>query len=149
MNSKLPNGVEVSTYLDPSTFPETAFGLRQKRITLGAEGDPTRPILMVTHFPPNVVTPRHSHGDVFVDAVVQGSCNSVGEWHETGTVRWFPANAMYGHVMSGPEGCILLEFYVDAPGFEVTVDEAALTEDMKRELTTRRQMLADEQRDGR
>jgi hypothetical protein len=122
------------SYLDPEACTETAFGLRQRRIILGDEGDPTRPILLITHFPPNVVTPRHSHGDVFVDAVVQGSCNSVGEWNEAGTVRWFPAKVTYGHVMSGPEGCILLEFYVDQPGFAVTVDQDALTEDMRVEI---------------
>jgi hypothetical protein len=139
MEYQLPNGIEVMSYLDPESCPETAFGLRQRRIVLGKEGDPTRPILFITHFPPNAVTPRHSHGDVFVDAVVQGSCNSVGEWNEAGAVRWFPANAVYGHVMSGPEGCILLEFYVDEPGFAVTVDEDALTEEMKKEIASRRQ----------
>jgi hypothetical protein len=130
----LPNGVEVMTYLDTADFTETGFGLSQKRIVLGEEGDPTRPILLLTHFPPNAVLPRHYHGDVFADAVVQGASNIEGEWHEAGTVRWFPKQAMYGPITAGPEGCILLEFYVDQPGFATTLDEEALTDDMKAEL---------------
>jgi hypothetical protein len=134
MKDVLANGIKVLSYVDFSEFPEVGFGLRQKRFTLGNEGDPTRPVFLVTHFPPNAVLPRHYHQDVFMDAVVAGSSNIAGEWHEAGTVRWFPAQAMYGPVVAGPAGCTLLEFYVDEPGFRTTLDEAALTDDMKAEL---------------
>jgi hypothetical protein len=134
MNHVLPNGVEVMSFLDTSDYLDVGFGLKQKRVILGEPGDPTRPIFILTHFPPNAVLPRHYHGDVFVDAVVQGSSNIEGEWHEAGTVRWFPAKAMYGPITAGPEGCILLEYYVDQPGFATVQDQDALTEDMKAEM---------------
>jgi hypothetical protein len=134
MKDVLENGIKVLSYVDFSEFPEVGFGLRQKKFTLGNEGDPTRPVFLVTHFPPNAVLPRHYHQDVFMDAVVAGSSNIAGEWHEAGTVRWFPAKAMYGPVVAGPDGCTLLEFYVDEPGFRTTLDEEALTDEMKAEL---------------
>ena len=134
MKDVLENGIKVLSYLDVSEFPEVGFGLKQKMFTLGDEGDHTRPLFLVTQFPPNAVLPRHYHQDVFMDAVVAGSSNIAGEWHEAGTVRWFPAKAMYGPVVAGPEGCTLLEFYVNDPGFRTTLDEVALTDDMKAEL---------------
>jgi hypothetical protein len=137
VSHQIENGIDISSYVDTSDFPEVAFGLKQKRIVLGAEGDPTRPLLLITHFPPHALLPRHFHGDVFVDAVVQGSSKIDGEWFPAGTVRWFPAQAMYGPVEAGPDGCILLEFYVDQPGFATTIDQDALTEDMKAELASR------------
>jgi hypothetical protein len=134
---QLPNGIEVSSFLDTSDWPEIAFGLRQRRIVMGAEGDATRPILVLTHFPPNAVLPRHFHGKTFIDAVVAGTSTMEGETHGAGTVRVFPDEVMYGPVVAGPEGCVLLEFYVDAPGFATTLDLPALTEDMRAELTAR------------
>jgi anti-sigma factor ChrR (cupin superfamily) len=130
----LPNGTEVSSFLDTSDWPTIAFGLKQKRLVLGEENDPTRPILILTHFPPGAVLPRHYHGDTFVDAVVQGTSNMEGETHEAGTVRVFPPKAMYGPITAGDDGCVLLEFYVDGPGFQTTIDQDALTDDMKVEL---------------
>jgi len=144
MREILENGIQVLSYLDTSDFPTIPFGLKQKRFTLGEEGDGTRPLLLVTHFPPHAVLPRHFHGDVFMDAVVAGSSKIDGIWHEAGTVRWFPAKAMYGPVQAGPDGCILLEFYVDEPGFRTTLDQDALTDDMKAELA-----LMEEQRHHR
>jgi hypothetical protein len=131
----LENGIKVLSYVDTDDFPEVGFGLRQKVFTLGEEGDKTRPLLLVTRFPPNAVLPRHYHQDVFMDAVVAGSSNIAGEWHEAGTVRWFPARAMYGPVVAGPDGCTLLEFYVDDPGFRTTLDDDALTDEMRAELS--------------
>jgi hypothetical protein len=130
----LENGIKVLSYVDTDDLPEVGFGLRQKVFTLGEEGDKTRPLLLVTRFPPNAVLPRHYHQDVFMDAVVAGSSNIAGEWHEAGTVRWFPARAMYGPVVAGPDGCTLLEFYVDDPGFRTTLDDDALTDEMRAEL---------------
>ena len=134
---QLPNGIDVSSFTDASDWPVIAFGLRQRRVVLGAEGDPTRPILVLTHFPPNAVLPRHFHGDTFVDAVVAGTSTMEGETHATGTLRTFPAECMYGPVVAGPEGCVLLEFYVDGPGFATTLDAQALTDDMRAELLAR------------
>jgi hypothetical protein len=131
----LENGIKVLSYVDTDDLPEVGFGLRQKVFTLGEEGDKTRPLLLVTRFPPNAVLPRHYHQDVFMDAVVAGSSNIAGEWHEAGTVRWFPAKAMYGPVVAGPDGCTLLEFYVDDPGFRTTLDDDALTDEMRAELS--------------
>jgi hypothetical protein len=131
----LENGIKVLSCVDTDDFPEVGFGLRQKVFTLGEEGDKTRPLLLITRFPPNAVLPRHYHQDVFMDAVVAGSSNIAGEWHEAGTVRWFPAKAMYGPVVAGPDGCTLLEFYVDDPGFRTTLDDDALTDEMRAELT--------------
>jgi hypothetical protein len=37
---------------------------------------------------------------------------------------------MYGPVEAGPDGCVLLEFYVDAPGFKTEIDCASLTPDI-------------------
>jgi hypothetical protein len=130
----LANGIKVETFLDTSDFRETGFGLKQKRYTLGEEGDETRPIFLITYFPPNAVLPRHHHGDVFMDVVVQGTSNLEGETHGPGTVRWFPKECDYGHITAGPEGCTLLEFYTDQPGFAVTIDQDALTDDMKAEM---------------
>jgi hypothetical protein len=67
-----------------------------------------------------------------------------GETHGPGTVRVFPPKAMYGPVMAGPEGCTLLEFYVDQPGFATTFDEEALTDDMKAEMARYRASLVAE-----
>jgi hypothetical protein len=131
---ELCNGILAQDFNNASDWPAGAFGLRQKRFYMGEEGDPDVPFLIVTHFPPNVVTPRHSHDGVFLDAVVQGSSHIGGEWCPAGTVRWFPAEAMYGPVKAGPEGCILLEFYLSAAGFKVNVDEEALTDEMKAEI---------------
>lgn len=131
---QLPNGIEVGSFTDPSDWDATAFGLKQRRIVLGDPGDTTRPILVLTHFPPNAVLPRHYHGETFVDAVVAGTSSMEGETHGPGTVRVFPKQAMYGPVVAGPEGCILLEFYVDGPGFATTLDLDALTDDMRAEL---------------
>ena len=44
---QLPNGIDVSSFTDASDWPVIAFGLRQRRVVLGAEGDPTRPILVL------------------------------------------------------------------------------------------------------
>ena len=131
-----PTGEEIAllSYTDLSDFPEIGFGLKQKRVVLGAEGDPTRPLLVITRFPPNAVLPRHFHQDVFMDAVVAGSSNIDGNWHQAGTIRWFPPKKMYGPVVAGPDGCTLLEFYVDDRGFRTTLDGSALTDDMRAEL---------------
>jgi hypothetical protein len=134
MREVIENGIQVHSYLHPEEFPEVGFGLHQKRFTLGDESDMTRPLLIVTEFPPDAVLPRHYHGDVFMDAVVRGSSIIDGETHPAGTVRWFPAQAMYGPVIAGPEGCTLLEFYVSQPGFQTTLDEEALTDEMRAEL---------------
>ncbi|MBV9661750.1 MAG: hypothetical protein JO337_11390 [Acidimicrobiales bacterium] len=134
MREVLENGIQVLSYLDTTGFDTIPFGLKQKRFRLGDEGDPARPLLLVTHFPPGAVLPRHYHGDVFMDAVVAGSSNIDGEWHEAGTVRWFPAKAMYGPVQAGPQGCVLLEFYTDDAGFSSTRDEEALTDEMRAEI---------------
>jgi hypothetical protein len=127
----LPNGIEVYSYEDHDAWTEVPFGLRQKRFTLGEDGDPTRPIFIMTYFPPNAVLPRHYHGDVFMDIVVQGTSNMEGETHGPGTVRYFPEKCMYGHITAGPEGCTLLEIYVNQPGFQTTIDQDALTDEMK------------------
>jgi len=137
MTHVLPNGVEVSSFLDTTDWPGSGFGLRQRRIILGDPNDPTRPILVLTHFPPNAVLPRHFHGDTFVDAVVEGTSTIEGETHGPGTVRVFPKHAMYGPVLAGPEGCVLLEFYVDAPGFATTLDLPSLTDEMRADLMAR------------
>ncbi|MBV9661143.1 MAG: hypothetical protein JO337_08305 [Acidimicrobiales bacterium] len=134
MKDVLENGIKVLSYVNVEDFPEVGFGLKQQKFVLGDEGDPNRPLFLVTRFPPHAVLPRHYHQDVFMDAVVEGSSNIAGEWHGAGTVRWFPAKAMYGPVVAGPEGCTLLEFYVNDPGFRTTLDEDALTDDMKAEL---------------
>jgi hypothetical protein len=131
MRDLLENGIKVFSYHDTSEYPTIAFGLKQKRFTLGEDGDPTRPILIVTHFPPNSSIPRHCHGDVFMDVVAEGASLIDGEWCEAGSVRWFPAKAMYGPVTAGPEGCILLEFYVDQPGFQTTIDEDAMPDELR------------------
>jgi hypothetical protein len=136
---QIANGIEILSYVDTSDFFEVPFGLKQKRIVLGDEGDESRPILYLTHFPPHAVLPRHYHGDVFVDAVVQGSSKIDGEWFEAGTVRYFPSKAMYGPIEAGPDGCILLEFYVSQPGFNTTIDQDALTDDMKAEIAAFRE----------
>jgi len=122
---ELPNGIRLYQY---GTAPKEGATVVQERFTLGEEGDPTRPIVMITRFPPGVKLPRHYHGGVFMDAVVEGSSRfGDGPWHHAGTVRWFPAKAMYGPVEAGPEGCVFLEFYIDAPGFKTTIDRASLT----------------------
>jgi hypothetical protein len=80
------------------------------------------------------VTPRHYHGRAFMDFVVQGSSNIGCGWCKAGTMRWYDAKVIYGPVVAGPDGCILLEFSTDQPGFEVTVDEDVLNDDMQAEL---------------
>src|SRR4051794_33887787 len=97
--AEIENGIKILSYIDTSDFPEVGFGLKQKRIVLGDDPNAkNRPLFLITHFPPNAVLPRHYHGDVFVDAVVQGSSKMDGQWFEAGTVRWFPKEAMYGPV---------------------------------------------------
>lgn len=132
--TEIENGIKILSYIDTSDFPEVGFGLKQKRIVLGDPDAKDRPLFLITHFPPHAVLPRHFHGDVFVDAVVQGSSKIDGQWFEAGTVRWFPKNAMYGPVEAGPDGCILLEFYVNQPGLNTVMDDDALTDDMRAEL---------------
>jgi hypothetical protein len=139
---EIENGIKIFSYIDTSDFPEVGFGLKQKRFALGEEGDSSRPLFLVTHFPPHAVLPRHYHGDVFMDAVVQGSSKIDGEWFEAGTVRWFPAKAMYGPIEAGADGCILLEFYVDQPGFATVIDEDALTDEARAEIARMRARAA-------
>jgi hypothetical protein len=126
---EIANGIQVHSYEAP---PTEGTALVQQRFTLGVEDDPDRPLLLITRFPPNVKLPRHYHGDVFMDAVVMGSSRfgEDGGWHHAGTVRWFPAKAMYGPVEAGPEGCTLLEFYVNAAGLKTTLDRKSLTPEM-------------------
>jgi hypothetical protein len=133
----IEHGIEILSYLDPSVAREIAFGLRQQRIVLGDPAATDRPILLVTHFPPHAVIPRHHHREVFADVVVQGSSNIDGEWFGAGTIRWFPAGAVYGPVEAGPDGCTLLEIYVDQPGMEVTFDEATLTDEQRAQIGRR------------
>ena len=92
---------------------------------------------MLTHFPPNAVLPRHFHGDTFVDVVVAGTSTMEGETHGLGTVRTFPEKCMYGPIVAGPDGCVLLEFYVNGPGLATTLDLDTLTDGMRAELMTR------------
>jgi hypothetical protein len=143
---EITNGIQVQDFNDWEEYPEIAFGLKQKRFYLGEEGDPTRPLFIITHFPPGAVLPRHHHEDVFMDVVVQGTSHFGGEdeVHGPGTVRWFPAKADYGHITAGPEGCILLEFYVDTPGFATTQDVDALTDEMKAEMARLRARMAEQ-----
>ena len=133
----LPNGINVASFNDYAEWDEIAFGLRQRKIVLGADGDSTRPILVLTHFPPNAVLPRHFHGDTFVDVVVAGTSTMEGETHGPGTVRTFPEKCMYGPIVAGPDGCVLLEFYVNGPGLATTLDLDTLTDGMRAELMTR------------
>jgi len=122
---EIENGIRLYEFGEP---PPAGAALQQDRYVLGQEGDSSRPILLVTRFPPGAILPRHHHGDVFMDAVVQGASRfGDGEWNTAGTVRWFPARAVYGPVEAGPEGCVLLEFYVNQAGFKTTLDRAALT----------------------
>jgi hypothetical protein len=122
---EIENGIQVHQYGAP---PPAGGAIEQDRFVLGDDGDPGRPIMIVTRFPPGAKLPRHHHGDVFMDAVVQGASRfGDQEWHHAGTVRWFPARAVYGPVEAGPEGCVLLEFYVDRAGFKTTLELASLT----------------------
>ena len=71
---------------------------------------------------------------VSLASIVDGTSNMEGETHSAGTIRVFPPKADYGPITAGEDGCVLLEFYVDGPGFQTTIDQDALTDDMKAEL---------------
>jgi hypothetical protein len=137
MRNIIENGIKLINFMDASNFPSAAFGLRQTRFYLGDEGDPNVPLVLVTHFPPNGVLPRHYHADVFVDAVVQGTSIIDGEECHAGTLRWFPAKATYGPVIAGPEGCVFLEFYTSEAGLQTTLEWSTMADDLKADLTSR------------
>ncbi len=137
MRDVIENGIKLFNFMDTSDFPGTATGLRQKRFYLGDEGDPDVPIVLVTHFPPNGVLPRHYHGGVFVDVVVEGLSIIDGEECPAGTLRWFPAKAMYGPIVAGPEGCVFVEFYINQAGFQTTLDWDSMPDDLRERLVSR------------
>ena len=123
---ELPNGIEVHSVTD-APFEQVPLGLRQARFALGdSQADP---IFLVTRMPPNTTLPRHYHEAPFVDAIAEGSLTMDGKVQGQGTVRYFPAGAVYGPQVSGPDGCVLLEFYATTAGAPAILTEAASRED--------------------
>lgn len=121
------------TWADPG-FTDLPFGLRQAVFAVGEATDPHHATLVVTKFSPNAELPAHSHDSVFCDAVVEGSIIVGGEVNPKGTVRLVPSKAEYGPSVAGPEGCTLLEFYVDDTGRPANLDRDSLSDEFKAEL---------------
>ena len=109
-------GITITSFTNTSDWVDLPFGLRQAHLNLGDA--PTDPILMLTHFPPDRVLPRHDHSAPFCDAVVDGSMwvDDDEMWYERGAVRFIPGGTPYGPTKSGPDGLTLLEFYATAEG---------------------------------
>jgi hypothetical protein len=133
--TRTASGVTITSFRE-TDWTDLPFGLQQTTIDLGPEGDVSRPVFVMTRFPPNVVLPRHSHAAPFCDAVVDGSMwvEDDQAWYPTGTVRYVPSGTVYGPTRSGDDGLTLLEFYARRDGFAATMDAGALTEAQAEEL---------------
>jgi anti-sigma factor ChrR (cupin superfamily) len=122
MPAQLPSGITTMSLTD-ADFVEVPRGLRQAKMALGdVDSDP---VFLITRMPPNTELPRHHHEAVFVDAIAEGSLTMDGVEYPQGTVRFFPAGAVYGPQLSGPGGCVLLEFYATDKGSPAILTEGA------------------------
>ncbi|HKA04254.1 MAG TPA: hypothetical protein VKD67_07990 [Acidimicrobiales bacterium] len=131
-----PTGITITSYKEAGDWAALPFGLRQMPIRFGDGSDDSRPIMVLTQFPPNATLPRHNHPAAFCDAVVAGSMwvDDDQVWYPQGTIRHVPAGIDYGPTKSGPDGLTLLEFYETFAGFPAVLDDASLTEEDREEI---------------
>lgn len=133
-NSQTDFGITISSFTDTDGWRNLPFGLSQTQIRLG--GEPSDPVLMMTHFPPNAFLPRHDHPSPFCDAVVEGSMwvEDDQTWYPRGAVRFVPSGVVYGPTRSGPDGLTLLEFYARFDGFGANLDWESMTSEQADEV---------------
>jgi hypothetical protein len=95
--------------IDGEELAEEFFGLS----TFELGDDPHGPVMTITVLPPETVYAAHFHETDYVSIVLTGSVRVGRSWCYPGNVRLQEAESVYGPLVSGPEGCRIVNFYGD------------------------------------
>jgi hypothetical protein len=96
-------------------WSETPDGMRYAKFTTVA-GDPTRPLNVITEYPPNHRVEPHTHDCHYTEVILEGEL-TVGKIHLVkGDVRVMQAGVGYGPLLSGACGCRVLTIFDRADG---------------------------------
>ena len=94
------------------TGPECdGFPMGMATVNLGAEED--GPLIVVLNLAPNLEFAPHYHNTDQCFVVVEGTMRVGRTWFGPGSVRIQEVGAVYGPVLTGPEGCKTICFYRD------------------------------------
>jgi hypothetical protein len=80
-------------------------------VTLGEDED--GPLVVILTLAPNLEFAPHYHNTDQCFVVLQGSLRVGRTWFGPGSVRVQEAGAVYGPLLTGPEGCKTIAFYRD------------------------------------
>lgn len=101
---------------DPTLDWETKPSSRSAMLDIGDATDPDRPIVIVVEYPANRVVPAHHHDTDYLSIIVKGGMKVTGKPHEVGSMRFTGSGTVYGPLEVGPEGCTVIDVFLDRSG---------------------------------
>lgn len=113
----MPKGLMSRTfYGDDQDWKTLPDGVKYAQFS-SEEGNPDRPLIVLSQLPPGYVEQPHTHDCDYVEVVMKGSI-TVGKAMPmvAGDVRTTKAGVGYGPLIAGPEGCTRMTIFDTARG---------------------------------
>jgi quercetin dioxygenase-like cupin family protein len=99
------------------TFPD---GIRNSKVTLGEDGDPTAPVVLMVYYPPGNRVAPHTHEADYMEIVLDGTQQVGKHIYKVGDVRVVRGGTPYGPLIAGPEGVRVLIVFRDGRWLPIT-----------------------------
>jgi quercetin dioxygenase-like cupin family protein len=93
------------------------------RFVLGRPDDQDAPIVFRTYFPPDQVTPVHSHRVNYSEWIIDGSREITRKWYREGDIQAATAGTFYGPLIAGPAGVLVLAIFATQDYNPITVEQ--------------------------